>query len=260
MDQKIELTKPQEPWIGSRGRIGVVIPSTNTAVEYDCQRFLPEGVTWHFARFWVNQPDLSSDNMFLAFIDAIRPTIPLAMRDILTAEMDYIMMGMSAETFWGGLEGNAEFEDRIRDVMGPDMGLTSGAKAVQDALNAFEVKNVSVVTPYQPVGDEQVYRFFSESGFNVINVVGLKCDTATSISHTPRSDIVDCVINELDGDNVDAIVQVGTNLSTVDLFPTLEKQLGKPVIPINVASIWHSLRAIGVEDKFVGKGMLFEQF
>ena len=153
MDQIIELTKPQEPWIGSRGRIGVVIPSTNTAVEYDCQRFMPEGLTWHFARFWVNQPDLTSDNMFLAFIEAIRPTIPLAMRDILTAEMDYIMMGMSAETFWGGLEGNAEFEQKLRDVMGPEMGLTSGAKAVQDALNSFKVKNVAVLTPYQPVGD-----------------------------------------------------------------------------------------------------------
>jgi maleate isomerase len=64
----------------------------------------------------------------------------------------------------------------------------------------------------------------------------------------------------LDADNVDAIVQVGTNLSTVDIFPALEKQLGKPVIPINVASIWHSLRAIGIEDKFHDKGMLFEQF
>ena len=94
MDQKIELTKPQEPWIGPRGRIGVVIPSTNTGVEYDCQQFMVPGVTWHFARFWVNQPDLTSDDMFLAFIEAIRPTIPLAMRDILTAEMDYIMMGM----------------------------------------------------------------------------------------------------------------------------------------------------------------------
>jgi maleate isomerase len=198
--------------------------------------------------------------MFLAFIEAIRPTIPLAMRDILTAEMDYIMMGMSAETFWGGLEGNAEFEQKLRDVMGPEMGLTSGAKAVQDALNSFKVKNVAVLTPYQPVGDEQVFRFFSESGFNVIKVFGLKCDTATSISHTPRHDVIDIVLNELDSDKVDAIVQVGTNLSTVDQFPTLEQKLGKPVIPINVASIWHSLRALGINDKFIGRGMLFEKF
>ena len=72
--------------------------------------------------------------------------------------------------------------------------------------------------------------------------------------------MVDVVLNELDSDKVDAIVQVGTNLSTVDQFPTLEKQLQKPVIPINVASIWHSFRTMGIEDKFIGKGMLFEQF
>ena len=64
--------KAQEPWIGKRGRIGVIIPSTNSGVEYDCQRISPEGVTWHFARFFVSQPDLSSDDMFLAFIEAIR--------------------------------------------------------------------------------------------------------------------------------------------------------------------------------------------
>ncbi len=76
MDQAVKLTKAQEPWIGARGRIGVIIPSTNIGVEYDCQRIIPPGVTWHFARFFVAQPDLSSDNMFLAFIEAIRKTIP----------------------------------------------------------------------------------------------------------------------------------------------------------------------------------------
>mgnify|MGYP006444241985 FL=1 len=182
------------------------------------------------------------------------------MRDILTAEMDYIMMGMSAETFWGGLEGNAEFESRLRDVMGPDMGLTSGANAVQDALNSFGVKNISVVSPYQEVGDVQVLRFFEESGFNVINNIGLRCDTATSISHTPQKDVIQCVVNDLDGDNVDAIVQVGTNMSNSDLFPTLEKQLQKPCIPINVATIWHSYRALGIDDKFIGKGWLMERY
>src|SRR5262245_62064880 len=81
MDQAVKPTKAQEPWIGARGRIGVIIPSTNIAVEYDCQRIIPPGVTWHFARFFVAQPDLSSDNMFLAFIDEIRKTIPDALRD-----------------------------------------------------------------------------------------------------------------------------------------------------------------------------------
>ncbi|MCX7314904.1 MAG: Asp/Glu racemase [Hyphomicrobiales bacterium] len=260
MNQPFKLTKPQEPWIGHRGRLGVIIPSTNVGVEYDCQRFIPEGVTWHFGRFWVEQPDLSSDNMFLAFIDAIRKTIPDAIRDIMTCEPSYIMMGMSAETFWGGLEGNAEFEQRLREQVGPELGLTSGAAALKAALDKFNVKSVAALTPYQSVGDVQVHRFLEESGYKVTKVYGLKCETATSIAHTPRSEVIDAILNQLDGDNVDAIVQAGTNLSTVDIFPTLERQLGKPLIPINVATIWHAFRAHGINDKFFGKGRLFEEF
>jgi maleate isomerase len=259
MTQAVELTKPQEPWIGNRGRIGVIIPSTNIGVEYDCQRIIPAGVTWHFARFFVENIDLSSDDMFLAFIEAIRKTIPDAMRDIMTAEVSYIMMGMSEETFWGGLEGNEEFTNRLREIIGHDIGLTTGANAIDAALKQFNARNIAVLTPYQPVGDQQVDRFFDECGYNVVKISGMRCDTANSIAHTPRGDVLDIILNELDGDNVDAIIQAGTNMSNVDQFPALENLLGKPVIPINVACIWHTLRAIGVEDKFAGKGWLLER-
>ena len=60
MSEPQTLTKPQEPWIGSRARIGVIIPSTNIGVEYDCQRLILEGVTWHFARFFIEQTNLLS--------------------------------------------------------------------------------------------------------------------------------------------------------------------------------------------------------
>jgi maleate isomerase len=260
MDQSVRPAKAQEPWIGARGRIGVIIPSTNIGVEYDCQRIIPPGVTWHFARFFVAQPDLSSDDMFLAFIAAIRATIPDAVRDIMTCEPGYIMMGMSAETFWGGLEGNVEFEARLRDMIGPRMGLTSGAAALKAALDAFGARRVAALTPYQPVGDAQVHRFLEESGYDVTRVIGLKCDTATSIAHTPPREVIDVVLNELDGADVDAIVQAGTNLSTQDIFPTLERQLGKPIIPINIATIWHALRAQGINDRIFGHGWLLERF
>ena len=68
------------------------------------------------------------------------------------------------------------------------------------------------------------------------------------------------MLNQLDGDDVDAIVQVGTNMSNSNIFPVLEKHLNKPVIPINVATIWHTYRAMGINDKFTGSGWLFERF
>ncbi len=250
----------EERWIGERARIGIAIPSTNIAVEYDCQRVLPEGVTWHFGRFYIEVRDLSDDAGFLRFVEAIQDTIPLAMRDLVTAEITHAMMGMSAETFWGGRAGNDAFQARIREIIGPDMGLSTGADAAAAALDAFGIKTIAVLTPYQPVADDQVRTFFGESGYEIKRLHGLKCDSAHGIANTPRERVLDVVVNELDGDDVDAIVQVGTNLSTIDLFPALEHQLGKPMIAINVALIWHALRGAGVEDKFFGRGRLLEEF
>jgi len=253
------VSEPQEPWIGLRGRIGVVIPSTNIGVEYDCQRLTIPGITWHFGRFAVASPDLSTDAAFVRFLEGIRPTIAGAVRDLMTAEMTYIMMGMSAETFWGGIEGNAEFLAALQKQIGA-LGLTTGANAMVDALNRFGAKRIAVLTPYQPVGDQQVRNFFGESGFEIRRLKGLRCGSATSIAHVPRGDVIRVMLKELDGDDVDAIIQVGTNLSTCDFFPTIEQMVGKPCIPINIATAWHAVRGLGVTDRIVGRGRLFEEF
>ena len=65
-------------------------------------------------------------------------------------------------------------------------------------------------------------------------------------------------IRQLDGDDVDAIVQVGTNLSMIRLAAAAELFLGKPVIAINTATYWHALRALGVNDRMAGFGKLME--
>lgn len=252
----------RENYIGHRAKVGVIIPSTNTAVEYDLGRLLAaglRGVTWHPGRFFVESTDLSSDDSFVHFLELIRGTIPLAVRDVLTCNPTHIMMGMSAETFWGGVEGNDAFIARINDQI-DGLGLTTGANAVLDALAAFGgIRRISVLTPYQPIGDQNVLQFFSESGYDVHMIHGLKCENTTdAIAMTPFSSVFEAV-RTIDDDSVDAIVQVGTNLSTSDIFPTLERQLGKPVLPINIATAWHALRHCGVDDRFDGMGRLFEE-
>ena len=257
-----------EDYIGTRAKIGVIIPSTNTAVEYDLQQFsqIP-GVTWHPSRFWVELSQWNDaaegegkpiNQVFEEFLELIRVEIPLSIRNVMSSNVDHIMLGMSAETFWGGLQGNIEFEKRITDQLG-DLGLTTGATACREALELMKVKTVSVVTPYPPVGDDNVRQFFGDIGFEVKNIKGLCRPSAQAIAETPVKMIMDAV-REVDGDDVDAIIQVGTNLTTVDHFPTLENYLGKPCLPINVATVWHALRNAGIKDKFYGKGRLLEEF
>lgn len=259
MDANAANAEPQETWIGVRGRIGVVVPSTNTAVEYDCQQIRLSGVSWHFARFMVELPNLSDNDRFVKFLEAIRPQIGKAADELMTAEMSHIMMGMSAETFWGGVKGNAEFLENLMKRIG-GLKLTTGANAMVDALNCFGAKRLAVLTPYQPIGDQQVRDFFGQSGFEIVRLKGLRCNTATSIAHTPRGRVGSIVLDELEGDDVDAIIQVGTNLSTAEQFPTFEQMLGKPCIPINIATAWHAVRSLGIKDRIYGRGRLFEEF
>jgi len=263
-DREQKTDGHQDNYIGHRAKIGVILPSTNTSVEYDCQRVIPRGVSWHFSRFMIEHADLSDDKNFIKFLEMLRETIGSSIESLMTCKPDHVMMGMSAETFWGGIKGNDGFVDRIQEAVGKDVGLTTGANAVISSLEALGVagntnKKISIITPYQPVGDKNVRLFFEDAGYEIKNLVGLRCENAhDAIALMPEKQVLD-LVREVDGDDVDAIVQVGTNLSTLGVFPAMEKALAKPVLPINVATVWHALRSCGIKDKFDNMGRLLEE-
>ncbi|MGW0564622.1 hypothetical protein ACWDZ4_29450 [Streptomyces sp. NPDC003016] len=64
------------------------------------------------------------------------------------------------------------------------------------------------------------------------------------------------MVNELDDPSVEAIVQVGTDLSFVSQADALESELGKPVVAINASTLWHALREHGFDDRDTGAGSL----
>ena len=244
--------------VGKRGRIAVIAPSTNTVVEHDLAMIRPEGVTFHTGRMYIENPSLDSDVAFERLLDEIRQSITSAIRDVITCEPTYLLMGMSAETFWGGVAGNIAFEDRVRRRSN-GLGVSTGASACRDALRAFGAERISVFSPYQPVADQHVSTFFAEAGFEVASVTGLRCPSATAIAKvTPK--MLTPVVESLDGPDVDAIVQVGTNLSFVHQAAQLEHELGKPVLAINVATLWHALRATGIDDQITGFGRILAEY
>ena len=236
--------------------MGVIAPSTNTVVEHDFAMIRPAGVTFHTGRMYIENPALDSDEAFERLLGEIRQSITIAIRDIITCKPTHMLMGMSAETFWGGIEGNKAFEQRVREQSGLDV--STGASACRDALRAFGAERIAVFSPYQPVADRQVSTFFQEAGFSVAAVTGLCCSSATSIAEVPPGDL-DAVVDQLNGDDVDAIVQVGTNLSFVRQAAALETTLGKPVIAINAATLWHALRTTGVDDAITNFGRILAE-
>lgn len=192
--------------VGPRAVFGVIVPSTNTVVEHDYWRAGIEGVAFRAGSMHIADPTMTGDAGFEALLLQIRGSIETAVRDVLTAEPDRLVMGMSAETFWGGVEGNAAFERRLHERTG--LPITTGASSCRAALETLGVRRIAVFSPCQPVADVQ------------------------------------------------AIVQVGTNLSYVGLAERLESELGKPVVAINAATLWHALRQHGIDDRVAGAGVM----
>ena len=243
--------------LGWRAKFGVLAPSTNTIVEPDFYRMIVPGVTAHFSRIHIRNQALGNDAAMEALLDQIREEMEYTVQRVMTAEVDYMVMGMSAETFWGGMAGNREFIRQIKDWSGLDVA--TGAEACERALGLFGAKKIGVVTPYQPIGDENVIKFFDEIGFDVVNIKGLRCPTAVSIAHVTEDELRKALI-EVDGHDINALVQAGTNLSMVSLADEAERWLGKPVIAINAATWWMALRENGIEDKVYGCGRLLREF
>ena len=107
--------------------------------------------------------------------------------------------------------------------------------------------------------NEMVQRYFEDSGLEVVRLKGLKAKSPMLISHITEHQLREALA-EVDGPDVDAIVQVGTNVSMARLAGEAERWLGKPVIAINTAIYWYALRSNGIDDVVEGFGSLLTDF
>jgi maleate isomerase len=240
--------------LGYRAKFAVVAPSTNTSVqpEYDSMR--PRGVTNHFARISIPDTKVTDDESFMVMLNNIRGATEGAIDVAMSMAPDAVVMGMSAETFWDGADGADRMQARIEAQTGKPVIM--GSHACDAAVKALGgAKRISIITPYMPVGDNQVRRFFEDSGYEVMAIKGLKSPSPMMIAHESEQTLKRAV-QEVDDPKVDAIIQCGTNLAFARVAAIAEFWLEKPVIAINTATYWHALRSQGIMDQCDGFGAL----
>jgi maleate isomerase len=239
--------------LGWRKKFGVLVPSTNTSVQPEFDDMRPPGVTNHISRIRIPNIPLQSDADFNKLIDLIAAAQDEAVDSVMSCEPDRLVLGISAETFWGGYQMSVKLKQHL--VEKTKLPISMGSEACEEVLKRYGVKVLGVVTPYWPVGDRNVMQFFEEAGFKVKRIEGLKRTSPVDIAHTTEAELR-AALAKLDGDDLDAVIQVGTNLAMARLAGQAEAWLGKPVIAINTAIYWHALRQSGIEDKVDGFGSL----
>jgi maleate isomerase len=242
--------------LGYRAKLGVIVPSTNTIVEPDYNLMAPPGVTIVADRMELFDGDIRDGAKMDAALEKMRGTMEHAARCLATAEIDFVILGMSAESFWWGRAGNEEITARLRAWTGVDA--VTGSTGMLEGLRAIGADRVSLLTPYNELGDQKVVAFLEEAGVRVLGLHSFRCPTAVSIAHVTEAQVREG-LRRCHRSEAQAILQVGTNLSAVKLAAAAERELGKPVLAINAAVLWAALRRLGIPDRRGDLGILFRE-
>jgi maleate isomerase len=240
--------------LGWRRLFAVFGPSTNTVVEPEFAAMRPAGVTNQYRDIYIENAKALSDEAFMAGAEVITGAVDAALRTAMTCEPDYLVMGVSAITFIGGAPACERFVTHVHELTGKQVSV--GSVSCVEAMKAYGgIRRIAVLSPYYPMANMHVARYFSDYGITTVRDLPLRCKSWTDISRVTERQIADA-LKQLDGDDIDAIVQVGTNLSMARMAPLAEAFLGKPVIAINTATYWHALRSNGIRDAVDGFGPL----
>lgn len=243
--------------LGHRMKFAVIAPSTNTSVQPEYDDMRPRGVTNHFARIAIPDTKVTDDDSFMVMLNNIRDATMATVDVAMSMDPGCVIMGMSAETFWDGAEGAEKLHKRMLERTG-GVPVIMGSTALDAAIRTYgNIRKIGIVTPYAPVGDANVRRFFEDQGYEVTGLIGLKSPSPMLIAHEDKQKLKRAAITVAEG--ADAVIQCGTNLAFAEVAGIAEFWLEKPVIAINTATYWHALRSMGIPDQMDGFGQLLSR-
>ena len=151
---------------GYRRLFGIIGPSTNTIVQPDFDDMRPHGVTNHYSRIFTPNAQAISNETFKAGTLKISENTVDAVKRVMTCSPDYLVMGMSAVTFYGGAKGAITWRENIEQISG--LELCTGSESLIAAFKAYGgIRKIALISPYYPVANDEVIRFMSDYGYEV---------------------------------------------------------------------------------------------
>ncbi len=227
-------------------KLGLIVPSWNTVMEYEFQRMAVPAMSVHTMR--ISHTADTEENLTW-----MGTQVPAAATLLAHAKVGVICYGCTAGGF---LEGPGYDQQIIREIENATgiPGATTAA-AVVDALRALGARRVSVASPYEPWLNDKLQSHLKECGFEVLAIQGF--GTQAHATFTPEQNAA--LVAEVNRPEAQAIFISCTNFRTLEIIEPLEAKLGKPVVTSNSASVWKMLRLLGDRRDIPGGGRLLRE-
>ncbi len=233
---------------GWRARIGVIYPCSGLR-DADFPRMAPAGVSVHVTRLSFRSQGT---------VEAIREMGGLA--NIVTAAKLLAELKPSCIT-WADTSGSFLFGDRgdIEQIEAIQRETSVPASTTSTAcLEAFRVLGVTklaVASPYLTEVNLGMKEFLESRGVSIVNMKSLELRNSDDITRTSAETVYQLARAAL-VPAAECLFIPCTDFLDIDFIAHIERDVGRPVVAANQATMWHALRLSGVRDPVEGFGSL----
>ena len=230
--------------MNSEARIGLIIPSSNRLTEPQFHAYAPPGVGIHVTR-------LRMTDKWRKPFSELKSPLAEAAAAISDAKPGVIVFHCTANSMENGLAGEAAMVETVQSASGCPTITT--AQAIREAFTYCAIKKLVLISPYVKPTNEHEVSYLAEAGFTVVHELGLGLETDGYGAVTPEEWIK--VVMENTRPQADGYFLSCTNTRMIEAIDELERQLGKPVINSNQATLWACLKKLGIRhtDKRLGR-------
>ena len=228
-------------------RIGLIIPSGNSLTERQFNQYAPPGLGIHVTRLRMTgkwrKPWAELKSSLIEAAEALSDVRP-----------GLIVFHCTANSMENGLAHEAAIVETVEKASGCSTMTT--AQAITQAFDRFGIKKLVLISPYVKETNAHEVKYLNEAGYTVVHELGLGLEPHAYAQVTPAE--WQKVVKENTRDEADGYFLSCTNTRMIEAIDDLEKDLDKPVINSNQATIWACLKRLGLNHSGGQLGRLFQ--
>jgi maleate cis-trans isomerase len=234
-------------------KIGLIVPPQNTVNEIEWRRMLPPGIDFGVVRIPLHADTESAEGK-----RQLRADLQKALDQLAAGKPDVVAYACTAGSMALPLDSLTQ---AMTQMCGKPCVAT--APALIHACRQLGLKKVVIATPYHDALNAHEVEFFKACGMEVLKIRGLGIGAGgpheyVNLARVPKQQVYEHA-RDTWVPGADGMVVSCTDFASLEAIPRLERQLSRPVISSNTATLWAALRAAGVQTRLSGFGRLLQE-
>jgi len=240
-------------------RVGMIVPSSNTTMETEIPAMLrareeirPERFTFHSSRMRMQHVD--PEQLKAMDAESLRCAVELA-----DAEVDAMAYACLVAIMAQGPGYHRTSRENLTAAAGGGTPVLTSAGALVEALHHLSAKRIAVIAPYLKPLTATVCAYIEAEGIEVRESVSLEVPDNLAVGRLDPENLVGIAAG-IDTTGLDALVlSACVQMPSLPVVQRVQDSVGIPVVTAAVATVWRTLRELGLDPVVPNAGRLLAE-